>query len=95
MLRLSANDDPSEAITDVYEGGHGKLAANVGPGLAFVQSKGEDWHSPDRKLVEVRLQDVLDQGGRIYPVASVITEPVFYLTLPEGSVEVREATPES
>ena len=90
VFRLSANEDPSEAITDVYEGGHGKLAANVGPGLAFVPSAGEDWRSADRKLVEVRLQDVLDQEGRVYPVSSVTTEPVFYFTLPEGSVKVRE-----
>jgi hypothetical protein len=38
--------------------------------------------------VAVRLRDVLDQGGLLYPVESVITEPVWYLTLPTGRVRV-------
>jgi hypothetical protein len=32
----------------------------------------------------------LDQGGRIYPVESVITSRIWYLTLPEGGVRVRK-----
>lgn len=90
-LVLSANDDPSEAIVDVYEGGHGSLASHVGPGLAFAQSKENEWTADDRTAVEVRLQDVLEQGGRIYPVESVITERVWYFTLPSGSVRVKVA----
>ena len=90
-LVLSANDDPSEAIVDVYEGGHGSLATHVGPGLAFAQSKENEWTADDRTAVEVRLQDVLEQGGRIYPVESVITERVWYFTLPSGSVRVKVA----
>jgi len=42
-------------------------------------------------LVEIRLQDVFDQEGLIYPVESVITDRAWYCTLPEGSVEVRAA----
>jgi hypothetical protein len=45
---------------------------------------------PDRVEVEVRLQDILRQGGLIYPVESVIVERAWYCTLPAGSVEVRE-----
>lgn len=44
----------------------------------------------DRVEVEVRLQDILGQGGLIYPVESVIVERAWYCTLPAGSVEVRE-----
>ena len=44
----------------------------------------------DRVEVEVRLQDILGQGGRVYPVESVTVERVWYCTLPAGSVEVRE-----
>ena len=87
-LILSANEDPSEAVVDVYEGGHISLAMHVGPGLAFSQAKENEWESSDRTAVEVRLQDVLDQGGRIYPVESVITERVWYFTLPDGHVRV-------
>jgi hypothetical protein len=89
VFLLSANDDPSEGVVDVYEAGHSVLAANVGPGLAFTASRAEDWAGDDRVLVEVRLADVLDQGGRVYPVDTVITEAVWYFTLPSGSVRVR------
>lgn len=89
LLALSANADPSEGVIDIYGGGHSALAVNVGAGLAFTSSQAEDWAGDDRVLVEVRLQDVLDQGGRIYPVDTVITEPVWYFTLPAGSVHVR------
>lgn len=44
----------------------------------------------DRVEVEVRLEDVLRQGGLVYPVESVTVERAWYCTLPEGSVEVRE-----
>ena len=93
-LVLSANDDPSEAIVDVYEGGHGSLASHMGPGLAFSESKENEWKSSDRTAVEIRLQDALEQGGRIYPVESIITDRVWYLTLPKGHVRVSPVDPE-
>ncbi len=85
---LSANPDPSEAVVDVYEGGHVALAAHVGPGLAFSEQRDNQWRDEGRVAVAVRLGDVLDQGGLPYPVESVITEPVWYVTLPEGRVRV-------
>jgi len=88
--RISANADPSEAVVDLYAGGHTCLAARVGSGLAFAESADNDWMEPGRTGVEIRLQDALDQGGRIYPVESVITGRVWYLTLPEGGVRVRK-----
>jgi len=42
----------------------------------------------DRVEVEVRLQDILSQGGLIYPVESVTVERAWYCTLPSGSVTV-------
>lgn len=90
-LRISANDDPSESVTDIYGAGHISLARDCGPGLAFVESADHEWRSSERRAVSVRIGDVLEQGGRIYPVASVISEPTWYLTMPAGSVEVREA----
>jgi len=44
----------------------------------------------DRVEVEVRLKDILAQGGLVYPVESVTVERVWYCTLPRGSEEVRE-----
>ncbi len=44
----------------------------------------------DSVEVEVRLDDILRQGGLLYPVESVTVERVWYCTLPAESVEVRE-----
>lgn len=45
--------------------------------------------SLERIEVEVRLGDILDQGGLIYPVESVAIEKAWYCTIPSGSVEVK------
>ena len=89
VYRLSANDDPSESVVNVYAGGHTWLAQQIGPGLAFVETKDNEWCASERVGVEVRLQDVLDQGGLIYPVESVVTDRAWYFTLPAGTVAVR------
>lgn len=44
----------------------------------------------NRVEVEVRLEDILRQGGLMYPVESVMVERAWYFTLPHGSIEVRE-----
>ena len=43
----------------------------------------------DHVEVEIRLADILRQGGLVYPVESVTVERAWFCTLPEGSVEVR------
>lgn len=48
--------------------------------------------SPDHVEVEIRLDDILRQGGLVYPVESVTVERAWYCTLPSGSIEVREVT---
>jgi hypothetical protein len=90
VFRISANPEPSESVIDLYAGGHISVAEQIGRGLAFVESAGNEWRSDDRATVSIRLKDVLDQGGRIYPVQTVITEKTWYFTLPGGSVEVRK-----
>jgi hypothetical protein len=40
--------------------------------------------------VEIRLGDILKQGGLLYPVESVTVERAWYCTLPEGFVDVKE-----
>jgi hypothetical protein len=88
VYAITGNSDPSEALVDVYAQGHITLAIHVGTGLAFVQSADNEWVDSGRTSIAVRLQDVLDQGGLIYPVESTITEGVWYLTFPDGSVRV-------
>ena len=86
VQRLSANPDPSEAVIDEYEGGHLTTATQLGAGLAFAESEDHQWRTEGRVPVAVMLGDVLAQGGLIYPVESVITEKVWYCTLPAGSI---------
>jgi hypothetical protein len=86
---MSANAASPEAVVDVYGNGHIRVAEQLGPGLAFAEQRDNQWRAPDRKLVEVRVEDVLAQGGLLYPVESVITEKVWFVTLPRGSVAVR------
>jgi hypothetical protein len=87
--RISANADPTEAVTNVYEQGHVELAVHLGPGLSFAESAENTWKDDGRVCVELKLVDALEQGGRVYPVDSITTERVWYVTLPEGSVPVR------
>ena len=88
IFTITGNSDPSEALIDVYDQGHVILAVHIGPGLSFVESAENEWQGSDRTAIAIRLQDVLDQGGLIYPVESAITEGVWYLTLPDGRVRV-------
>lgn len=59
--------------------------------MRALQARGEGGKSAENCVdVQVRLGDVLRQGGLIYPVESVAVERVWYCTLPSGSAEVRE-----
>ena len=106
VYRLAANAAPSESVVDVYGSGYLMQAESVGPGLAFAESARPDWQETmemramkagrakppaDKVEVEIRLEDVLKQGGLIYPVESVSVERVWYCTLPAESIDVREA----
>ena len=90
LVEVSANDDPSEAVIDVYEQGHMTLAVHIAAGLAFAESPDNDWKTDERVSVELRLGDALEQGGLIYPVESITTSRVWYVTLPKGTVRVRD-----
>ena len=45
--------------------------------------------SLERVEVEVRLGEILAQGGLLYPVESVAIEKAWYCTLPSGTVHVK------
>ena len=102
--RLAANAGATESVIDVYGQGYLVQAEQLGPGLAFAESARPDWQEtmelralkargqPERVEVEVRLADLLEQGGLLYPVESVTVERAWYCTLPSGSVIVREAS---
>ena len=103
MYRLAANAAPSESVVDIYGNGYLMQAESVGPGLAFAESARPNWQETmemramkagrvkppvDKVKVEIRLEDVLRQGGLIYPVESVSVERVWYCTLPAEAIEL-------
>jgi hypothetical protein len=59
-------------------------ALQAGPNRPAVEA--------DQVQVEVRLADLLEQGGAMYPVQSVAVERAWYFTLPSGFIEVRQVT---
>jgi hypothetical protein len=107
VYRLAASAHPRETLVDVYGPGYPVQAEEVGRGLAFAEAASPGWQETkelravqaglnraaeaDHVVVEVRLADLLEQGGAMYPVQSVAVERAWYFTLPSGAIEVREA----
>jgi hypothetical protein len=103
--RLPANPSPSESVVDIYGPGYVVQAEQLGPGLAFAATPSINWQETVELRtirgmqgeanieVEIRLGDLLAQGGRMYPVESVTVERAWYFTLPGGAIEVTEAGP--
>lgn len=104
VFRHAANPEPRESVIDVYAEGHIVQAERMGPGLAFAESASPNWQetmelhtlrqTPGEPLdphveVGVTIGELLAQGGRMYPVESVVVERAWYFTLPSGGVEVR------
>ena len=85
---LSANPNPSESVINIYNDNHLLAAKDVGAGLAFTELCDDEWKADDRICVKVCLKDILEHGGLIYPVESVIISKTWYFTLPEGKVRV-------
>jgi hypothetical protein len=85
--RITANPKPEESVRDIYGGGVTIFAEDLPPGLTFARTRENQWQAEDRVAVEVRLGDILQAGGRLYPVE--FFEDAFYLTFPQGSAPVR------
>jgi hypothetical protein len=87
---ILAKESPKEIVIDPYRGGGRSFQADsLGAGLAFTSSRVEEFGEEDKICLTVRLEDVLSQGGLIYPV---ISTPAyvrsFFLTIPDKKVEV-------
>ena len=90
IVSILAKENAEELIIDLYQGqGHSFMARNIGFGLAFTTDIEEDYIIEGKIGVKVKLKDILNQGGLIYPVISVpeyITS--FFFSLPNGKVQV-------
>ncbi len=91
ITTINAKDNPEEIIIEGYQGGgHSIHASNIGPGLAFTLVAEEDYKTPHKVCIEVKIKDIIEQGGLIYKVTSVPAHiNAFFFTLPQGKVKVK------
>jgi hypothetical protein len=87
---LEAKKEPQEMIIDRYHGyWEVFLASEIGQGISLLSNREVEYNISDRVCVEMRLKDVLDQGGLIYNVTSLPAYiKAYFCTLPEGNVKV-------
>jgi hypothetical protein len=85
---IKANPNPPEIVVDHYAQGHSMPAREFGPGLAFALSKENRFKSSEKKCVSIRLGDILNQGGKLYQDQSSGEPDSWFMTMPQGSVNV-------
>lgn len=87
---LMAKKEPIEMVVDRYHGFWEVFnATEIGQGISFLSEQEEEYESDERVCVEVKLGDILNQGGLVYSVTSLPSYiKAFFCTLPEGKVRV-------
>ena len=87
---LKARKEPVEMVIDRYHGfWEVFIASEIGPGIAVLDNREEDYETDDRICVSISLKDILDQGGLVYEVTSLPSYiKAFFCTLPEGKVKI-------
>jgi len=90
QLFLESKSKPIDMVIDRYHGfSEISIASEVGHGISFLSTREDEYDRSDRVCIEVKLKDVLDQGGLIYTVTSLPAYiKAFFCTLPEGKVKV-------
>lgn len=87
---IKAKVDPKELIDDNYDHHSVVNAYKVGQGLSFCQTPHNYHKAEDRVCIVVKLKDISDQGGRLYRELSSSTPDAWFVTIPEGQIEVEE-----
>ena len=89
-LYLEAKKEPLDMVVDRYHGFWEVFkASEIGQGISFLSNREAEYESHDRVCVEIRLKDVLDQGGLIYSVTSLPAYiKAYFCTLPDSKVKV-------
>lgn len=87
---VTANDEATEMIEDHYDSGHLIMAKNIGPGLAFTIDFNTEYKADNRICIELKLKDILDQGGKIYEDKSSYEEGTWFFTIPKRRVRVKK-----
>ena len=89
-LYLESKPDTTDMVVDRYHGfWEVFIASEIGQGISFLSNREAEYERPDRVCVEIRLKDVLEQGGLIYNVTSLPAYmKAYFCTLPESKVKV-------
>lgn len=87
-IEIEAHPAPTEMIVDFYGSGHAIMAKDIGPGLAVTKSADNEYKDDNRKCAEIRLGDVIEQGGLIYEDQSSYEDGTWFFTIPTGKVRV-------
>lgn len=90
QLFLEAKSEPIDMVVDRYHGfSEVSIASEIGQGISFLSSKEDEYDRSDRVCIEMKLKDVLNQGGLVYTVTSLPAYlKAYFCTLPEGKVKV-------
>jgi hypothetical protein len=91
-LYLKAKKKPTDMIIDIYNGSSDNvfIASEMGQGISFLSIQEEEYESSGRVCIEIKIKDVLDQEGMIYPITSLPSYlKAFYCTIPNGLVKVK------
>jgi hypothetical protein len=88
---LEAKKEPQDMVVDRYHGfWEVFIASEIGQGISLLSNREVEYNISDRVCVEMRLKDVLDQGGLVYNVTSLPAYlNAFFCTLPDGMVKVK------
>ncbi len=89
-MYIESKASTTDMLINIYHGfGEVYIATEVGQGLSFLSKKEDEYNKSDRVCVEIKLKDVLAQGGLIYTVTSLPAYlKAFFCTLPEGKIKV-------
>lgn len=90
LLYLESKPNTTDMVVDRYHGfWEVFIASEIGQGISFLSKREPEYERPDRVCVEIRLKDVLDQGGLIYNVTSLPAYiNAYFCTLPDTKVRV-------
>lgn len=90
-LGITGNPHPSEIHVHIHQDTIAWMAKNIGPGISFSVSAVNGWKADAILCMWVTTQDIIEQGGRIYPVASSIYKGVMYVATPPEGLRVTKA----
>lgn len=80
---IRGNPESIVTVDDLYENKENTRASSLEPGINVMSKPSDKYNSHGELMVEVRLGDMLTQGGKIYKDRGSGSHRAWYLTVPE------------